>query len=306
MQIIFIQMNHGGVSSIMKRILLMAIVLILVGTTAGVCESGWIIADSDTRALTQEELWQWDCESLEYIKNEIYARHGYHFREGSAYAEYFTQKDWYTPHPRGNTKGAQAELTDVELQNIRLITQVQQQMLSQGMLNRTEGQSFRDAVPTVPPLSFVLAELRGGQKAAVYSAPSTKAWRGAKSKAEVSTNGEVWVAGKVDNWVLICYETSKGSVRIGYVDSAKLKDDLSGLQELAFAGREATITAGCSMTDDVTRQASSIVKLKAGATVTYLAPYERDGVAWAYIETKASNKTARGFIPADCLSLAAD
>lgn len=293
-------------SCIMKRILLMAIVLVLMGTAAGVCESGWIIADSNTRALTQEELWQWDCESLEYIKNEIYARHGYRFREGSDSAEYFAQKDWYTPHPRGNTRGAQAELTELELQNIRLIIQVQQQMLSQGTMNSAEGKSFRTAAPSVPALTFMLAELRGGQKAAVYSAPNTKSWRGAKSKAEVSTNGEVWIAGKVDKWVLICYETSKGSVRIGYVDSTKLKDDLSSLPELTFAGTEATITDGCSMTDDVTRQAATIVKLKAGATVTYLAPYERDGVAWAYIETTASKKTARGFVPADCLELLAD
>lgn len=290
----------------MKRILLLTAIFILLGTSACLCESGWIIADSDVRALTQEELWQWDCESLEYIKYEIYARHGYHFREGSAYAEYFSEKSWYTPHPRGNTKGAQAELTDVELQNIRLISQVQQQMLSQGMLNRTEGQSFRTAAPTVPPLTFTRVSLQRGQKAAVYSAPGTKSWRGANSKASVSTNDDVWIAGRTDSWVLICYETSKGSVRVGYVEAGKLKDDLSALPELTFAGTEATITTGCSMTDDVTRQASTIVKLKAGAAVTYLAPYEQDGVAWAYIETKVSNKTARGFIPADCLSLAAD
>lgn len=290
----------------MKRILLLAALFILLGMTAGLCESGWIIADSDTRLLTQEELWQWDCESLEYIKYEIYARHGYHFREGSAYGEYFAQKDWYAPHPRGNTKGVNAELTDVELQNIRLISQVQQQMLSQGTLNRTEGKSFRTAAPAVPALNFTLVSLQRGQKAAVYSAPSTKAWRGAKSKAEVSTNGEVWIAGVMDKWVLICYETSKGSVRIGYVDGSKLKDDLSGLPELAFAGTEAVITAGCSVTDDVTRQASTIVKLKAGATVVYLAPYERDGVAWVYIETQVSGKITRGFIPADCLEAAAD
>lgn len=293
-------------SSIMKRILSMVIILILMGATAGVCESGWIIADSDVRALTQAELWQWDCESLEYIKSEIYARHGYHFREGTASAEYFAQKDWYTPHPRGNTKGAYAELTELELQNIRLITQVQQQMLSQGTLNSAEGMSFRTAAPTVPSLEFTLVSLQRGQKTAVYSAPNTKAWRGAKSKAEVSTNGEVWIAGKADNWVLICYETSKGSVRIGYVEGSKLKDDLSGLPELTFAGTPATITAGCSMTDDVTKQASSIVELKAGATIIYLAPYELDGVAWAYIETQVSGKTARGFVPADCLSMTTD
>ena len=56
----------------------------------------YIIADSDSRQLTAAELSIYTKEELGYIRNEIYARHGYKFSTAE-YAEYFGSKSWYTP-----------------------------------------------------------------------------------------------------------------------------------------------------------------------------------------------------------------
>lgn len=291
----------------MKKIcMVLFLTLLMLWVVVAVAEEKWLIADSDTRALTAEELWQWDYESLGYIEYEIYARHGYRFSASSVYGEYFRAQEWYTPNPRNNIDGCYAEMSDLEWQNVYLIAEVQRQMLSQGTMNLETGRSLWKNEPTVAALVFTQADFQRGQSIAVYSAPSTKAWRGANNKAKVSTNGDVWAAGWDGDWLLIYYETSKGSVRVGYISDSKFKDDMSAYGQLEFANTPATITKKCSLTDDITRQASLITKLSAGKQVVYLAPYYADDSAWAYIETTASGKTVRGFIPMDCLDTSAD
>ncbi len=54
----------------------------------------WIIPDSDTRLLTEAELWQYTRETLRYIRNEILARYGYAF-ESLKFYNYFNSKPWY-------------------------------------------------------------------------------------------------------------------------------------------------------------------------------------------------------------------
>lgn len=54
----------------------------------------WIIPDSDTRLLTEAELWQYTRETLRYIRNEILARYGYAFETPKFY-NYFNSKPWY-------------------------------------------------------------------------------------------------------------------------------------------------------------------------------------------------------------------
>lgn len=287
----------------MKRILTFAVMLILLCAQAALADSDWLIADSDTRLLTAEELWAWDFESLGYIEYEIYARHGYRFRSNNVYGEYFSDKDWYVPNPRNNIDGCFAELTEIEQQNVALITQVQMEMLSKGSLNLENGRSVWTKMPSVPALAFEKFRFKAGQSLAVYSAPSTKAWRGANSRAQVSTNGDVWVAGRDGDWLLIYYETNKGSVRVGYISSSKLRDDVSAIPALELAGTQAVITAKCGMTDDMIRNASSMTTIAAGKTVTYLAPCYADNGVWAYIETTVSKKTARGFVPMDCIDI---
>ncbi len=57
-------------------------------------DNNYIIEDSDSRYLSEDELSGYRREGLKYIKNEIYARHGYVF-EDNEYQEYFDKKSWY-------------------------------------------------------------------------------------------------------------------------------------------------------------------------------------------------------------------
>lgn len=284
----------------MKYGLILLLVLALCLPAGSLADERWLIADSNTRALTETELWMWDYESLGYILHEIYARHGYRFDAGTAYAEYFTAQDWYTPNPLNNMDGCFSEMSDLEWENADLVQMVMLQMSAQGTVNSDKGVSVWSDEVVIPPLNFQLTAFYSGQKFSVYSAPSSRSWRGAKGKASVSTNGEVWCAGWVDGWMLIYYETSKGSVRVGYIDGDDASGDFSGLTELTFAGTPARITEKCKMTDDITMFNSSITSLKAGKEVTYLAPYS-NGQDWAYIETKTDGDVVRGFVLASML-----
>ena len=72
----------------MKRLLaaLLAALLLCGGLMAvASADRMYLIPDSNTRYLTEDELWQWDYESLGYIYNEIFARHGYVFTSGGKY-----------------------------------------------------------------------------------------------------------------------------------------------------------------------------------------------------------------------------
>lgn len=287
----------------MKRLPILLLILALFLPAGALADSRWLIEDSNTRALTEAELWMWDYESLGYILHEIYARHGYRFDEGSAYAEYFTAQDWYTPNPRNNMDGCFTEMSDLEWENADLVQMVMLQMSAQGTVNSEKGASLWSDEVVIPPLDFKLAAFYSGQKFSVYSAPSTKAWRGANGKASVSTNGEVWCAGTIDGWMLVYYETNKGSIRVGYIDGSGASGDFSALSELTFAGTPARITEKTKLTDDPARNNSSIVTLKVDREVTYLAPYSSNGQDWAYIETTTDGDRVRGFVPADSLEI---
>ena len=65
----------------MKRFFCLLLCLCLLPACA-LGERAYLIPDSDTRKLTESELWAWDYESLGYILNEIFARHGYNFIPG--------------------------------------------------------------------------------------------------------------------------------------------------------------------------------------------------------------------------------
>ncbi|WP_419743125.1 YARHG domain-containing protein [Paraclostridium dentum] len=88
----------------------------------GYGESYYIIPDSSSRYLTKEELYQYDKSSLGFIKNEIFARHGYVFKNED-YRNYFTSMPWYLPDSR--FKGTLKELNPVEKHNVELIQSIE-------------------------------------------------------------------------------------------------------------------------------------------------------------------------------------
>ena len=79
--------------------------------------SEYIIPDSDTRYLTRSELSGYSSDELAYIRNEIFARHGYIF-EKSKYRNYFSSKSWYEPDSSFNYE---YDLNKIEKANVDLI-----------------------------------------------------------------------------------------------------------------------------------------------------------------------------------------
>ena len=82
----------------------------------------YLIEDSDYRYLSRAELEDYTLKQLAYIRNEIFARHGYIF-EKEEYYDYFSSKSWY--YPDYWFTGEESEFNDYELENIKLIKDVE-------------------------------------------------------------------------------------------------------------------------------------------------------------------------------------
>lgn len=283
--------------------LLLAVLMALLPCAAQ-ADQGYLIPDSDTRRLTAEELWQWDYESLGYIFNEIFARHGYNFIAGGVYDQYFRGKPWYVPNEDSdNQRACYSQLTKLEWDNYDLIKAVRAEMRETG--NYNEGglsvwDQYTAGFDTLRGFEFIT--LAPDQMLAVYSAPDTASWRGANGNAAVSTNDNVFAAGWESGWLLVMYETDSGAVRVGYVDCADIRGDMPVIGILLFDYRGATVTRRCTFTDDPARTNAAIAVLDAGSQVTYLTTYD-NSVSWAYVETVVDGKVARGFVPAECLQV---
>ena len=150
-----------------------------------------------------------------------------------------------------------------------------------------------------PELSFSPVTFAPGQKFAVYSAPSTRSWRGAGGKAAITSGSEIFAAGLSDGWILILYELNSGVTRVGYMDAGKIGGSVPSLDPLVLSGTDMTLVESAVLTDDPAHQKSTVGKLKKGASVTCLAEYQ----GWIYVEAKVSGKTARGFIAPSALGL---
>ena len=148
-----------------------------------------------------------------------------------------------------------------------------------------------------PELTFTQGTFTPGQKFAVYSAPSSRSWRGANGKAAITSGSEIFVAGTEGDWILILYELDSGVARAGYIDARKITGPYSAGEALSFSQARMTLAAAAEMTDDPLRQNTTIGKLKKGTKVTCLAQYR----GLVYVEAKVSGKTARGFIDPSAL-----
>ena len=272
----------------------------------------YLIEDSSTRRLTEAELWEWDRESLSYIFNEIFARHGYVFNPGEQYDIWFRAMPWYTPNANpDNQTQVYPYVTDLEWDNYKTIKKVISQMDALGYPSHMAGK--RCYTDYQPPRSgwmltgFSFISLKSGQNLAVYSAPSAQAWRGANGRASVNTNGAVWAAGWVNGWLLLFYETNNGSVRVGYVRGSDISGRVDNNIQMQFSNRTATVTAACSMTDDPLLANITMRTLYSGEYVTYMTTMiNQNGQAWDYLETQVDGKVARGYVPHGCLDIPQD
>jgi hypothetical protein len=289
--------------------ILVAIVLLLTPSIASTRQ--YLIEDSNTRQLTESELWQWDYETLGYIFNEIFARYGYVFNAGGEYELYFLQRPWYTPNKdKDNQKMVMNKVTTLEWHNYDLIKAIRQVMRDTKNYN-TGGMNWRDVIGgddstysgttsgSSTSLGFTSTSFKANQKFDVYSAPSSFSYRGASGKASVSTNGPVYVAGWENNWLLVMYDTNSGGVRVGYIRESDISGSINA-SDLNFAYTTKTCSRSVTLTDDPVKGSTDIMQISSEKQVTYLASYN-NGTSWAYVETQVDGQTVRGFIPASAL-----
>ena len=164
------------------------------------------------------------------------------------------------------------------------------------------GEIIPDPLPAggrFPELSFFPGEFTPGEKFAVYSAPSSRAYRSANGKAAITSGSEIFVAGVVNDWILVMYELSSGVTRVGYINPAKIKGAFTAGSVLPLSEEKMKLVQSTVLTDDPIRRKTSMGKLKKGASVTCLAQYR----GWVYVEAKVSGQTARGFISPESLGL---
>jgi len=277
------------------------LLLLIVLPTAALAGGQYIIPDSNTRRLTWDELWEWDYESLGYILNEIFARHGYNFEPGKKYYHYFMERPWYTPNADpNNSRACYSRLSSLEWANEKLVKDVRIEMRRRATKN-PGGKSYLDFIEdSFDVLSgFALVTMKANQKFAVYSAPSERSYRGANGKASVSTNGAVYAAGWENGWLLVMYLTNNGSVRVGYISG--VKDKLT-LPYLNLDAIPVVLQENASLTDDPAMAGGSIAALRKGDRVVYLSEF-RNRYTWAYVETIVGGQVVRGFIRADAIGM---
>ena len=287
-----------------KRVLAIMLVLALCLPAVGIAAGSYIVPHSNTRELTKTELWEWSYESLGFILNEIFARHGYNFIPGEKYHHYFYQRAWYTPNANPDNQAAcYSQLSSLEWRNEHLVKEVRAEMRALGTFN-SGGKHYLDYIEDAFDVlsGFTLVSMKPNQRLPIYAAPSRNAYRGANGKALVSTNGDVYAAGFENGWLLVMYATNNGAVRVGYVSSEDMKDRLT-LPMLTFMYQPVTLAQAAYLTDDPATSFSQICALPPGTQVTYLTGYQ-NRMDWAYVETTADGKPVRGFIPTHSLNLA--
>ena len=95
-------------------------------TAVSAKDNYFIIPDSSTRYLTEDDLRGLSDEQLEIARNEIYARHGYQFKQKKM-KNYFNNQKWYV---RSNYEITTDDLSDIEYENVMLIKKVEEEGFS--------------------------------------------------------------------------------------------------------------------------------------------------------------------------------
>lgn len=84
----------------------------------------YFISDSNIRKLTENELLKYSLEELGYIRNEIFARYGYAFKN-AGYRKYFESKDWYSVNDYYSENSIEDALNEVEKYNVDLLNRLE-------------------------------------------------------------------------------------------------------------------------------------------------------------------------------------
>lgn len=285
----------------MKRILLLVMVLalllpLLLPLGAG-ASNFYIFPHSNSRRLTEAELWKWQFDALSYANNEIFARYGKPFTPGKNFALYFNSQTWYKVDP--NYPGdAYAGLSNIEWYNSELIKSVRQQMIALGTTNPTGKPLPRvmdDRVYT-PLTGFYEQYFQANQMLPVYDGPGTHYRRAANGKAVVSTNGRVYIAGWEDGWLMLMYHpTDKSNVRVGFASDRSFRDQIYA-PSLSFDYLQTRTTQRVRLLEDPIVTQTPITWLDEGTRVTWLSRFFTNQAGWEYVEVSINGQLARGFL----------
>jgi len=176
-----------------------------------------------------------------------------------------------------------------------------------------DGRIYELEYEYIPVLEFEKVSLAPGQYLEVYSGPSEAYYRSGNGKAGLSTNDEVFCAGKSGKWMMVEYSKSDaGSRRVGYIETKKLKR-VPPCDEICFANIPAVLWKETYLMDAPTRNSDCIAWLGNRHPVTILArhadicgdyqwSYWSGSDGWAYIETVVDGEKVRGFIEPNCFS----
>lgn len=88
--------------------------------------SEYILPDSNTRYYTMDEIIQLPIDGLRLARNEIFARHGYSFKDEEL-KNYFSQWSWYEPTDISSEE-IENILNNYEKQNLQLIREIESQI----------------------------------------------------------------------------------------------------------------------------------------------------------------------------------
>ncbi|MBN1777811.1 MAG: YARHG domain-containing protein [Clostridiales bacterium] len=287
-----------------RGFILFVILVCFLASSLAAAGREYLIEDSNSRRLTENELWKWDYETLGYIFHEIFARYGYVFEEGN-YKKYFVQRSWYTANTNpDNQTQVYDKLTWLEWRNYDTIKAVRQVMRDSGNLNEG-GLNWRDVIGegSSSALNFVSMDLDTDNSATLYTAPSYFAYSiGRGLYTQYALRPIITVAGWDGNWLLIRLVNAIGSsVSVGYIHKSSIGNYIYA-PTLNFEYTRKKCTRSVTLTDDPDYASSELKQLLYGDTVTFLTAYNSGPYRWAYVETTVNGKTARGFIPADALN----
>ena len=95
-------------------------------TTTSAKNNYFVIPDSSTRYLTEDDLMGLTSDELEIARNEIYARHGYIFKQKKM-INYFSNQRWYV---KSKNKVTTDDLSEIEYANVMLIKKVENEGFS--------------------------------------------------------------------------------------------------------------------------------------------------------------------------------
>ena len=90
-------------------------------------DGDYIIKDSGTRLLTQNDIAGFSKDTLALARNEIFARHGRPFSTPK-YKEYFSQKSWYKVNPNYNLDDDKSNLNEIEVKNVEFLLKEENNM----------------------------------------------------------------------------------------------------------------------------------------------------------------------------------